>query len=201
MGPTKALNREKVDGFRSVIEIDEQNWPLLLNDEWLVSICAKDQVDCTKMELNSHQLVASSAFSNRNVAIAIVDLAKKSGILRRLSVRKLPFVYHVIAGEFRRIDASLNIESLCRMVENGEWKSIEVVPWWRHPTSNWINFAVFAHKAAVDLWDSGVVSDYGVATWCIALMLTGVFTMIVWVLYGGWCGIMFLWIYWKRPKA
>ncbi|XP_030373339.1 thioredoxin-related transmembrane protein 1 [Scaptodrosophila lebanonensis] len=174
-GPPSRLNEGPV------IEIDEGNWDILLDGEWLVSVCALNRDECKRLELMWHKLAASVGRS-LNIGTALVNLSRETSLFRRLSVVALPTIYHVKDGAFRKLAGSHDVNTLRRLVEQQEWMGMPTLPFWQHPTSIWTCLSVFAYKAALELWRSGAVgNDYRRATWCMCFLFSSLLST-AWIL-------------------
>ncbi|XP_017113006.1 thioredoxin-related transmembrane protein 1 [Drosophila elegans] len=166
-----------------VTKIDDDNWMLLLKDEWLFLLCPGTQTDCQDLNLNLYRL-ATGLETCLCVGVAFADLSMPSALRRRFSAfdGETLYLYHVIDGHFRPLSSAQDHVSLQNLLSDEEWKKIRPVPFWKHPTSTRIGLSVLAYRLTSGY--SGTC--YRVATYIISFLIAGILT------YGGYA-IYILW--------
>ncbi|XP_017041896.1 thioredoxin-related transmembrane protein 1 [Drosophila ficusphila] len=171
--------------------INDNNWKQLLNGEWLFFLCVKFESDCQDMERIFNELltICKGCF---HVGLAFSDVSIPLTLHRRFSVHGEDVLYHVLGGQFRQLSLGHNAVSLRKLLQLRKWTHIKPLPFWRHPTSMWIDIEVLAYKAAVEVQKSGVIgNDYQLATWLVSFLFaciptTGIYLIcrIVYHIFG-----------------
>lgn len=183
---------------RSITPIYEDNWQQLICGEWLVLLCSQLDWDCRDLK----RILQRLPDTTEDVGLAFGDLSKETTLQARMHAFDPITLYHVIGGDFRRLDCHQDVFSLRDILLLRQWTEIPPALVWKHPTSRWTNFYVFLHKAAVKLLKSGYVGNsFNVAKWCINFALVGALITGVWIIYLLWCSILFICHYLKRRQS
>ncbi|XP_016984629.1 uncharacterized protein LOC108048466 [Drosophila rhopaloa] len=155
--------------------IDEENWKQLLTGEWLFLLCS----ECQELQLVLHQLATTSTHCLAvKLAIAeLIDLPVPSTLRRRFSAFDRLTLYHVLDENFRLLSSEQDSDSLLDLILRRDWEHIKPEPFFKHPTSVWIEIPIFAYKIAVILVNTGYFgTDHRIITYTICFLLAGCVT-------------------------
>nr|XP_016936333.1 thioredoxin-related transmembrane protein 1 [Drosophila suzukii] len=129
--------------YGSITMIDEINWMEVLTGEWLVIICSQQEPKCKDLKWSLYNL-ATTSMGCLDVGLAVCDLSKLSTMKKRFSAFTDETIYHVMDGDFRKLNTKQDVISFRDLLHLREWVDIPTMPFWRHPTSIYTNFSVFA---------------------------------------------------------
>ncbi|XP_050742412.1 thioredoxin-related transmembrane protein 1 [Drosophila biarmipes] len=175
------------DGRGRITMIDEINWTEVLTGEWLLILCSLPDQKCKDLERSLYNLAATS-MGCLDIGLAVCDLSKLSTMQRRFSAFADETIYHVLDGDFRKLNAKQDLISLRDLLHLREWMEIHTVPFWRHPTSIFTNFSVFAFSSLVTLLRSGLVGrNVLFATIILDLVFVSIMDIVILTIYVLWC--------------
>lgn len=149
--------------INGLVELDEDNWRLMLEGEWMVEFFAPWCPACKTLAPTWE----SYAQQLQKVRVGRVDVTKSPALSGRFFVTALPTIFHVSNGEFRQYRGPRDLESLIRFVVDGKWKSIEPVSSWKNPASLQMSLLSQFFKLSHLLKDinTRLHDDYGLPTW------------------------------------
>ncbi|XP_077284297.1 thioredoxin-related transmembrane protein 1 [Arctopsyche grandis] len=148
-----------------VVKLDETNWTLTLNDEWMLEFMAPWCPACTSLKGTWDDLGSSAKVLKINVAE--IDVTTAPGLSGRFLVTALPTIYHVINGEFRQYKGPRDHDSLFTFVEGKRWKATEPVSWWKNPDSIQMSYVSYFFKMSqmLRVVHNILLEQYGLPTW------------------------------------
>ncbi|XP_037718558.1 thioredoxin-related transmembrane protein 1 [Drosophila subpulchrella] len=171
------------NGRGSITMIDEINWMEVLTGEWLVIICSQREPKCKDLKRSLYNL-ATTSMGCLDVGLAFCDLSKLSTMQRRFSAFTDETIYHVMEGDFRKLNAKQDLISFRDLLHLREWVEIPTMPFWRHPTSLFTNFSVFAFNTLVTLLRSGLVGqNILLANIVLNLLFISVLNIVILTIY------------------
>ncbi|KAM8711139.1 hypothetical protein ACLKA7_000298 [Drosophila subpalustris] len=157
---TKAL---KTDG--KLIELDEDNWQLMLNGEWMIEFFAPWCPACKNLA-PVWERYASTA-KDVNVHVAKIDVTTSPSLSGRFFVTALPTIYHVKDGEFRQYRGARDADALLYFLKKKSWQAIEPLSSWKKPDTIHMSLLSYFFKLSHTLKDfnARLQEEYGLPTW------------------------------------
>ncbi|XP_055838874.1 thioredoxin-related transmembrane protein 1-like [Episyrphus balteatus] len=161
-----------------LIELNENNWRLMLKGEWMVEFFAPWCPACKSLS-PVWQRFANNA-DGTGLNIAHVDVTKSPSLSGRFLVTALPTIYHVKEGEFRQYRNSRDGDAFMFYINQKEWQKSEPISQWKNPNSIHMSVLSYFFKLSHLLKDfnTSLQEGYGLPTWgSYALLATA--TIIV----------------------
>ncbi|XP_070493502.1 thioredoxin-related transmembrane protein 1 [Chironomus tepperi] len=177
-----------------VVEIDEENWPQLLDGEWMVEFFAPWCPACKSLE--SVWADFGTWSNDLSIKVAKVDVVKNPGLSGRFFVTALPTIYHVNKGEFRRYSGTRDINAFMSFIEDKKWADIDVISGWKKPDGVAMGILSWFFRLSHFLKEinNTLSTQYGLPTWvsyglfAIATIILGAVVGLILV-----CIIDFIW--------
>uniref|UniRef100_U5ETG4 Putative thiol-disulfide isomerase and thioredoxin n=1 Tax=Corethrella appendiculata TaxID=1370023 RepID=U5ETG4_9DIPT len=166
-----------------VIELDEDNWDLMLTNEWLVEFYAPWCPACKNLQPIFDDL--SSWSDDLNIKTGKVDVTTSPGLSGRFFVTALPTIFHVYNGEFRQYKGSRDLNSFMTFIEEKKWQSIETVSAWKRPDSIQMSVVSLFFKLSYHLkeFNNMLLKEYELPIWA-SYGLFGIGTLLLGTLLG-----------------
>ncbi|XP_068088608.1 thioredoxin-related transmembrane protein 4 [Hyperolius riggenbachi] len=117
----------------SVRTVTSSNWTLLLEGHWMLQFHAPWCPACQQIQPDWENFAKQGPVLDVNVAK--VDVTAEPGLSGRFFVTKLPTLFHVKDGVFRRYHGSRMLEDLLSFIREKKWSVIEPVAGWKSPSS------------------------------------------------------------------
>lgn len=168
--------------FGEQIHISESNWTVILQGEWMVKFYAPWCPACSSIKPTWKSLAENSHL--KGFCVASADVTENAGLSGRFFITSLPTIYHVKDGEFRLFSGERSQRRMGEFAgEDGDWRSIEAVPWYTAPTSGLMSFLGWFFRFSALLKDAHttMTDDYHLPSWvaylifAIATILAGLF--------------------------
>ncbi|XP_023159965.2 thioredoxin-related transmembrane protein 1 [Drosophila hydei] len=149
----------------NLIELDEDNWHLMLNGEWMIEFFAPWCPACKNLA-PVWERYASTA-KDVNVHVAKIDVTTSPSLSGRFFVTALPTIYHVKDGEFRQYRGARDAEALLYFLKKKSWQSIEPLSSWKKPDTIHMSLLSYFFKLSHTLKDfnARLQEEYGLPTW------------------------------------
>ncbi|KHJ41178.1 thioredoxin [Trichuris suis] len=179
-----------------LVHINEENWPQILEKEWMIEFHAPWCPACK--DLGKAWSSFAQWSKDLNIKVADVDVTANPGwtivaILCFLALRQialglsgrflvtaLPTIFHVKDGVFRIYNGPRDKEDFIAFVEKKKWTIIDPLPSWKHPSS--IQMSVVSHffrlSMAVRDLHVTLIEKYGFAPW-MSYTLFGAVTLFL----------------------
>nr|XP_017021094.1 uncharacterized protein LOC108073825 [Drosophila kikkawai] len=141
-----------IEGDRALTAIDEDNVNQVNSGEWLLVLCSKRESDCLNLKGVLHRMPITSS-----VSLGFGDLSTDTPLRVRMSAFEPLTLYHVLDGEFRKLDSKQDVFTLSEIMRLRLWSEIPPLKFWAHPTSKLTNFYMYLYKAEEKLLRSGRV--------------------------------------------
>ncbi|XP_062129978.1 thioredoxin-related transmembrane protein 1 isoform X2 [Drosophila sulfurigaster albostrigata] len=160
---TAAAKASKPDG--KLIELDEDNWQLMLNGEWMIEFFAPWCPACKNLA-PVWERYANTA-KDVNVNVAKIDVTTSPSLSGRFFVTALPTIYHVKDGEFRQYRGARDAEALLYFLKKKSWQAIEPLSSWKKPDTIHMSLLSYFFKLSHTLKDfnARLQEEYGLPTW------------------------------------
>ncbi|EDV98071.1 GH22879 [Drosophila grimshawi] len=126
---TAAKKLMQPDG--NLIELDEDNWHLMLNGEWMIEFFAPWCPACKNLAPVWERYAGTA--KDVNVHVAKIDVTTSPSLSGRFFVTALPTIYHVKDGEFRQYRGARDADALLYFLKKKSWQSIEPLSSWKKP--------------------------------------------------------------------
>lgn len=148
-----------------VITLDEDNWDMMLEQEWMVEFYAPWCPACRALEPIWNEF--SSWSEELGLKVAKVDVTNSPGLSGRFIVTALPTIYHVLNGEFRQYHGSRDKESFMSFIEQKKWRTLDPIPSWKSPASFHMGATAYFFKLSQLLRavHNRLMEEYGLPTW------------------------------------
>ncbi|EDW10722.1 thioredoxin-related transmembrane protein 1 isoform X2 [Drosophila mojavensis] len=149
----------------NLIELDEDNWHLMLNGEWMIEFFAPWCPACKNLA-PVWERYASTA-KDVNVNVAKIDVTTSPSLSGRFFVTALPTIYHVKDGEFRQYRGARDADALLYFLKKKSWQSIEPLSSWKKPDTIHMSLLSYFFKLSHTLKDfnARLQEEYGLPTW------------------------------------
>ncbi|XP_062129977.1 thioredoxin-related transmembrane protein 1 isoform X1 [Drosophila sulfurigaster albostrigata] len=167
---TAAAKASKPDG--KLIELDEDNWQLMLNGEWMIEFFAPWCPACKNLA-PVWERYANTA-KDVNVNVAKIDVTTSPSLSGRFFVTALPTIYHVKDGEFRQYRGARDAEALLYFLKKKSWQAIEPLSSWKKPDTIHMSLLSYFFKLSHTLkttqklfkdFNARLQEEYGLPTW------------------------------------
>lgn len=178
-----------VCGQKDVIELNEDNWEDMLENEWMIEFFAPWCPACKALERTWNQYAEQSP--GLGIKVGKVDVTTAPGLSGRFMVTALPTIFHVLNGEFRQYKGTRDKESLITFIEKAKWKEITPIPGWKAPNSFQMSIVSSFFKLSQSLRQlhQKLMDDFGLPTWGSYLIFA-----LVTILMGGLLGLALVFI-------
>jgi len=149
----------------AVVQLNEDNWDLMLEGEWMVEFFAPWCPACRALGPIWDEFGTWS--KDLNIKVGQVDVTDSPGLSGRFMVTALPTIYHVKDGIFRQYRGSRDRENFLSFIEDKKWEQVEEVPAWKSPGSYQMAVVAQFFKLSMVLRNvhSVLVKDYGLPEW------------------------------------
>ncbi|XP_030554631.1 thioredoxin-related transmembrane protein 1 [Drosophila novamexicana] len=149
----------------NLIELDEDNWHLMLNGEWMIEFFAPWCPACKNLA-PVWERYASTA-KDVKVHVAKIDVTTSPSLSGRFFVTALPTIYHVKDGEFRQYRGARDADALLYFLKKKSWQSIEPLSSWKKPDTIHMSLLSYFFKLSHTLKDfnARLQEEYGLPTW------------------------------------
>ncbi|VEN49923.1 unnamed protein product [Callosobruchus maculatus] len=122
-----------INGQKTVIELNENNWRDILDGEWLIEFYAPWCPACKALEPKWREFAYLGP--GLGIKVGAVDVTTSPGLSGRFMVTALPSIFHVINGEFRQYKGSRDKDAFTAFIEDKKWEQVDPVPGWKSPNS------------------------------------------------------------------
>ncbi|XP_018569193.1 thioredoxin-related transmembrane protein 1 [Anoplophora glabripennis] len=122
-----------VNGQKTVIELNEENWTEILKGEWMVEFYAPWCPACKGLENKWKEFAELGP--GLGIKVGAVDVTTSPGLSGRFMVTALPTIFHVFNGEFRQYKGTRDKDSFITFIDEKRWEQVEPVPSWKSPNS------------------------------------------------------------------
>ncbi|XP_044728816.1 thioredoxin-related transmembrane protein 1 isoform X2 [Chrysoperla carnea] len=149
----------------SVINLDEDNWKRMLEDEWMVEFFAPWCPACKSLTSDWNAFADWSR--ELGIKVGQVDVTTSPGLSGRFMVTALPTIFHVINGEFRQYRGTRDKNAFMTFIEEKKWQSIEPIPGWKSPQSFQMSVVSSFFKLSQILRSvhNHFMTEYGLPSW------------------------------------
>ncbi|XP_018028235.1 thioredoxin-related transmembrane protein 1-like [Hyalella azteca] len=167
----------------SLIQLNEDNWHLMLEGEWMVEFFASWCPACKALQPIWNEFSGWS--KDLGINVAQVDVTDSPGLSGRFMVTALPTIFHVKDGVFRLYRGPRDKDQLLSFVEDKKWVEAEEIPTWKSPGSYQMGVVSQFFKLSMVLRSvhSTLVKDYGLPEWG-SYLIFAVCTILVGALIG-----------------
>ncbi|XP_046675366.1 thioredoxin-related transmembrane protein 1-like isoform X2 [Homalodisca vitripennis] len=180
-----------IESKSQLMSLNEDNWDLMLNGEWMVEFYAPWCPACKALQSSWEEFSGWS--KDLNIKVGQVDVTASPGLSGRFMVTALPTIFHVLNGEFRQYRGARDKESFISFIEEDKWKSVDAIPGWKSPASFQMSVVSYFFKMSQLLRDlqiatkkavhTRLMEDYGLPTWG-SYLIFAVATIIIGALLG-----------------
>ncbi|XP_020818031.1 thioredoxin-related transmembrane protein 1 isoform X2 [Drosophila serrata] len=148
-----------------LIELDEDNWNLMLQGEWMIEFFAPWCPACKNLAPTWDRFARVA--HDVQVQVAKIDVTTSPSLSGRFFVTALPTIYHVKDGEFRQYRGARDGDALLHFVKKAQWKNIEPLSAWKKPDTIHMSILSFFFKLSHTLKDFNgrLQAEYGLPTW------------------------------------
>ncbi|XP_037712713.1 thioredoxin-related transmembrane protein 1 isoform X2 [Drosophila subpulchrella] len=148
-----------------LIELDEDNWHLMLQGEWMIEFFAPWCPACKNLAPTWERFARVA--KDVHVQVAKIDVTTSPSLSGRFFVTALPTIYHVKDGEFRQYRGARDGDALLYFVKKQQWQSIEPLSAWKKPDTIHMSVLSYFFKLSHTLKDFNgrLQEEYGLPTW------------------------------------
>ncbi|XP_016953428.1 thioredoxin-related transmembrane protein 1 isoform X2 [Drosophila biarmipes] len=148
-----------------LIELDEDNWHLMLQGEWMIEFFAPWCPACKNLAPTWERFARVA--KDVKVQVAKIDVTTSPSLSGRFFVTALPTIYHVKDGEFRQYRGARDGDALLYFVKKQQWQSIEPLSAWKKPDTIHMSVLSYFFKLSHTLKDFNgrLQEEYGLPTW------------------------------------
>ncbi|XP_017070301.1 thioredoxin-related transmembrane protein 1 isoform X2 [Drosophila eugracilis] len=148
-----------------LIELDEDNWHLMLQGEWMIEFFAPWCPACKNLAPTWERFARVA--KDVQVQVAKIDVTTSPSLSGRFFVTALPTIYHVKDGEFRQYRGARDGDALLYFVKKQQWQSIEPLSAWKKPDTLHMSVLSYFFKLSHTLKDFNgrLQEEYGLPTW------------------------------------
>ncbi|EDW92403.1 thioredoxin-related transmembrane protein 1 isoform X2 [Drosophila yakuba] len=148
-----------------LIELDEDNWHLMLQGEWMIEFFAPWCPACKNLAPTWERFARVA--KDVQVQVAKIDVTTSPSLSGRFFVTALPTIYHVKDGEFRQYRGARDGDALLYFVKKQQWQSIEPLSAWKKPDTIHMSVLSYFFKLSHTLKDFNgrLQEEYGLPTW------------------------------------
>ncbi|XP_017070300.1 thioredoxin-related transmembrane protein 1 isoform X1 [Drosophila eugracilis] len=155
-----------------LIELDEDNWHLMLQGEWMIEFFAPWCPACKNLAPTWERFARVA--KDVQVQVAKIDVTTSPSLSGRFFVTALPTIYHVKDGEFRQYRGARDGDALLYFVKKQQWQSIEPLSAWKKPDTLHMSVLSYFFKLSHTLkhtqklfkdFNGRLQEEYGLPTW------------------------------------
>ncbi|EDW74681.2 uncharacterized protein Dwil_GK15815 [Drosophila willistoni] len=148
-----------------LIELDEDNWHLMLDGEWMIEFFAPWCPACKNLAPTWERFARTA--NDLKVQVAKIDVTTSPSLSGRFFVTALPTIYHVKDGEFRQYRGARDGDALLFFLKKQQWQSIEPLSAWKKPDTIHMSLLSYFFKLSHTLKDfnARLQEEYGLPTW------------------------------------
>ncbi|GAB0095458.1 thioredoxin-related transmembrane protein 1 [Sergentomyia squamirostris] len=149
----------------AVVELTEDNWDLMLKNEWMVKFYAPWCPACKNIAGTWDEF--STWSDDLGIKTAKIDVTSSPGLSGRFFVTALPTIFHVINGEFRQYRGTRDLNTLMAFIEEKKWEAVEPVSAWKKPDSIQMSIVSYFFKLSHFLKELNtlLLKEYGLPAW------------------------------------
>ncbi|XP_050325147.1 thioredoxin-related transmembrane protein 1 [Bactrocera neohumeralis] len=159
------LDEDLATQTNSLIELNEDNWQLMLRGEWMVEFFAPWCPACKNLAPTWERFAKTA--KDLRVSVAKIDVTTSPSLSGRFFVTALPTIYHVKEGEFRQYRGSRDGDALMLFLKQKQWQKLEPISAWKKPDTIHMSILSYFFKLSHTLKDFNVrlQEEYGLPTW------------------------------------
>ncbi|XP_041108560.1 thioredoxin-related transmembrane protein 1-like [Polyodon spathula] len=182
------VNGAKSGSGGQVLPVNDANWTLILQGEWMLKFYAPWCPACQQIQPDWENFAKKS--KALGISVGKVNVTQEPGLSGRFLVTTLPTIFHAKEGLFRRYLASRTVEDLQSYIREKKWESVEPVPAWKAPSS--IGMTGMSWLFRLSVWlrhiHSYLTETLGIPVWgsytifALVTLLTGLFLGLMLVL-------------------
>ncbi|EDW31297.1 GL11037 [Drosophila persimilis] len=155
-----------------IIELDEDNWHLMLKGEWMIEFFAPWCPACKNLGPTWERFARVA--KDVKVEVAKIDVTTSPSLSGRFFVTALPTIYHVKDGEFRPYRGARDGDALLYFVKKQQWQKIEPLSAWKKPDTIHMSVLSYFFKLSHTLkhtqklfkdFNGRLQEEYGLPTW------------------------------------
>ncbi|XP_025265692.1 thioredoxin-related transmembrane protein 1 [Camponotus floridanus] len=182
----------------SLVQLNENNWDLMLTGEWMIEFYAPWCPACKALEPIWEDLALSK--KNLNINVGKIDVTDSPGLSGRFMVTALPTIFHVNNGIFRQYRSPRDKASLIDFVSKKTWTKVDPIPSWKSPTSFHMSILSQFFKLSQVLRGihNKLLEDIGLPTWG-SYLIFAVATIILGAILGLFIVCLIDFIYPPKP--
>lgn len=182
----------------SLVQLNENNWDLMLTGEWMIEFYAPWCPACKALEPIWEDLALSK--KSLNINVGKIDVTDSPGLSGRFMVTALPTIFHVNNGIFRQYRSPRDKASLIDFVSKKTWTKVDPIPSWKSPTSFHMSILSQFFKLSQVLRGihNKLLEDIGLPTWG-SYLIFAVATIILGAILGLFIVCLIDFIYPPKP--
>lgn len=167
-----------------VVDLHEDSWYQVTEGEWMIKFYAPWCPACRSLS-NSWSDFAAWTQDLGLDGVAKVDVTENPGLSGRFLVTALPTIYHVKDGVFRVYRGARDKDSFISFIEDRKWTEVDIVPYWKDPSSPQMALVACFFKASMLLRSvhTTIVNEMGWPSW-ISYVIFAVSTIVMGALLG-----------------
>ncbi|XP_034134680.1 thioredoxin-related transmembrane protein 1 isoform X2 [Drosophila guanche] len=148
-----------------LIELNEDNWHLMLKGEWMIEFFAPWCPACKNLAPTWERFARVA--KDVKVEVAKIDVTTSPSLSGRFFVTALPTIYHVKNGEFRQYRGARDGDALLHFLKKQQWQSIEPLSAWKKPDTIHMSVLSYFFKLSHTLknFNGRLQEEYGLPTW------------------------------------
>lgn len=189
IGTTYIHTNSSIGQALEPIELNEENWSVILKGEWMVDFYASWCPACKTLKPEWQELAGWS--EDLNIRVGWSDIADNPGLSGRFMISGLPTIYHIKDGIFRIYTGPRNHKSIIDFIEEKKWQQVVPISRWAEPNTIQMSLASHALQTSIKLRDlhNYLVDEIGLANY-ISYMLFGLCTVILGTIIGLFLGYL-----------
>jgi len=167
-----------------VVDLHEDSWYQVTEGEWMIKFYAPWCPACQSLS-SSWSDFADWTQDLGLDGVAKVDVTENPGLSGRFLVTALPTIYHVKDGVFRVYRGARDKDSFISFIDDRKWTDVEIVPYWKDPSSPQMALVACFFKASMLLRSvhTTIVNEMGWPSW-ISYVIFAVSTIVMGALLG-----------------